>query len=688
MLKGMRRIEGWLKARLRIALALGAGLLAAVAVCVPLGSAAPALTGPVVTLSPSSLTFPDQPVGTRSDARAVTLTNTGDTPLTISTVHLTGDDAADFGEGAMCPVAPDVLPAGASCTIYVAFAPESAGTKSAALEIGDDGPASPQTVTLSGNGIGGGGGTPAASVSPGSIAFGDDVVGNKTDARAVTLVNSGDAPLIISTFHLDGADAADFSQGADCPVSPNYLPAGGSCTIYVAFTPDSSGAKSATLQIGDNAPDSPQTVSLTGNGILAGEVTLSPSSLSFGDQLVGTRSDAQAVTVTNTGAGPVAINSFHLDGPDAADFGQGAICPVSPDVLPPGGSCTIYVSFGPDSGGQKTASLVIGDNAPDSPQTVALSGNGISTPQVTLQPGRLSFGSVTLGTTAHAQTLTLSDTAGGPLHIGSIGITGAAAADFSETSNCPATLGVGTSCTLDVTFAPAAEGTRTASLTVSDDGAGGGQAVSLAGAGVAPGTYLGDDFESGSLAQWDTLSSDGSSIALDSTNAHSGTTSVRLTNSAADESSRLYANLAGGGHAQSYTRFCFEIAPGLTQGIEIANGRAITTEYPLGIRRWEITYNPYTHGLEGYFFNENLDRLELYVGNGQVLPGDWHCVQLYLDESLNGHAQIWLDGTPEGSVSGDLSTPSPFDRMYLWNQPNAGTVWFDDIKVADAPISG
>jgi len=212
--------------------------------------------------------------------------------------------------------------------------------------------------------------------------------------------------------------------------------------------------------------------------------------------------------------------------------------------------------------------------------------------------------------------------------------------------------------------------------------------VTLAGAGVAPGTFLGDDFESGSLAQWAALSSTGSTIALDSTNAHSGTTSVRIRNSGGDESSRLYANLAGGGHAQTYTRFCFEIAPGLTDGIEIANGRAITTEYPLGIRRWVITYNPYTHGLEGYFFNENLDRLDLYVANGQVMPGDWHCVQLYLDESQNGHAEMWLDGTPEGSVAGDLSTPSPFDRMYLWNQPSAGTVWFDDIKVADAPISG
>jgi centrosomal CEP192-like protein len=678
---------GWSRARLRAGLVLVAGIAAAVVVFVPLGSAAPA-SGPQVSLNPTSLTFADQPVGTRSGAQAVTITNVGDAPLTISTIHISGPDAADFGEGAICPINPDTLPAGSSCTVYVSFAPDSAGTKTATLSIGDDAPDTPQTVALSGNGLGGGGGTPGATVSPGSVAFGDDVVGNKTDARALTVTNSGTAPVTITALHMTGPNAGDFSEGAECPVSPDYLAVGASCTIYVAFTPDSPGAKAASLEIVDNAPDSPQTVSLSGNGILAGALTLSPSSLSFGDQLVGTRSDAQAVTLTNTGQGPVAINSFQIRGLDASSFAQGALCPVAPDILAPGASCTIYVSFGPGSGGQKTASLVVGDNAPDSPQTVALSGNGISTPQVTLQPGQLAFGSVTIGTPSPAETLTLSDTAGGPLHIGSVGISGAAAADFSETNNCPSTLAVGSSCALSVIFAPTAEGTRTAALTVSDDAAGGGQSVALAGGGVAAGTYLSDDFESGSLAQWDRFSSDGSSIALDSTNAHSGTTSVRITNSANDEASRLYANLAGGGHSQTYTRFCFEIAPGLTEGIEIGNGRAITTEYPLGIRRWEITYNPFTHGLEGYFWNENLERIDIYTASGLVFPGSWHCVQLYLDESANGQAQLWLDGTAVGSVTGDLSTPSPFDRMYLWNQPAAGTVWFDDVKVANAPIGG
>ena len=69
-----------------------------------------------------------------------------------------------------------------------------------------------------------------------------------------------------------------------------------------------------------------------------------------------------------------------------------------------------------------------------------------------------------------------------------------------------------------------------------------------------------------------------------------------------------------------------------------------------------------------------------------MLSGRWYCAELYLDESTNGHAQLWLDGVPVGSVDGDLATPDPYGRLYLWNQPSAGSVSFDDIKVADAPI--
>ncbi len=661
---------------------LGACAALAVFVClfVPLGSAAPAEAG-ALSVTTGSLTFPDRPVGTRSDALALTLTNTGLGPVTISTIHITGPDAADFGEGAMCPVNPDTLAPGASCAIYVSFSPDSAGTKTATLEIGDDAPGSPQTVALSGTGTDGGG-PPAATVSPATLSFGDESLGTKSAAQAVTLTDTGPGPLTITTFHLDGVDAADFAQGADCPVSPNSLSPGASCEIYVSFTPSAVGSKSAELVIGDNDPSGQQTVALSGNGILgAGDPTLTPSSMTFADRTVGSTSDAQALTVTNPGPGPLAISTVHIDGPQAADFAEGMACPVSPDTLGAGASCQIYVSFTPHGGGVRNASLVIGDNAPSGTQSVPLSGTGLSAPHVQLSAGSLSFGSQTLGTTSGAQTVTVTNTGGGPLALDDI----AASGDFGQAGNCPASLAAGASCSLSVTFAPTAAGARTGTLTLTDDAADSPQSVALFGAGVPVGTYLADDFESGSLALWDRLTSTDSTIALDSTGAHGGATSVRLANASGDQSARLYANLAGGGHAQSYTHFCFRIGTGLTEGIEIANGRAITDEYPLGIRRWVITYNPYTKGLEGYFFNESLQRLDLYAANGLVTTGDWHCAELYLDESTNGQAVLWLDGALVGSVTGDLGTPSPYDRMYLWNQPSAGTVWFDDVRVASSP---
>src|SRR5690348_11820209 len=117
-------------------------------VLAPFGSAASGDSSPQVMLSPGALVFADRPVGTRADAQAIRLTNTGDAPLTLSTFHLTGPDTADFGLGVMCPINPDTLQPGASCDIYVSFTPDSPGAKDATLVIGDDAPSGTQTVDL------------------------------------------------------------------------------------------------------------------------------------------------------------------------------------------------------------------------------------------------------------------------------------------------------------------------------------------------------------------------------------------------------------------------------------------------------------------------------------------------------------------------------------------------------------
>src|SRR5207237_2305444 len=96
-------------------------------------------------------------------------------------------------------------------------------------------------------------------------------------AQAVTLTNSGSASLSINSIAIAGTNSADFAQTNNCGSS---VAAGGSCTINVTFAPTTSGARSATLTVADNASGSPQTASLAGTGV-APSVALSPTSLTF-----------------------------------------------------------------------------------------------------------------------------------------------------------------------------------------------------------------------------------------------------------------------------------------------------------------------------------------------------------------------------------------------------------------------
>src|SRR5690349_8966065 len=218
-------------------------LFAAAVLVVPLGSAA----GSDVTLSSTALIFADRAVGTTAEAQSLRLTNSGDGPLTISSVHIDGADAADFAQSIDCPVNPDTLAVGSSCTIYVSFTPHGAGSRSATLSIGDDAGSSPQTVSLSGAGIL----APHAALTPGALAFGAVQAGDSGAAQTVTLTNTGSATLALSSIALTGAAAADFSRTTTCDLNAGLL-AGASCTVDVVFSPHTAGAKAASLTFTDN----------------------------------------------------------------------------------------------------------------------------------------------------------------------------------------------------------------------------------------------------------------------------------------------------------------------------------------------------------------------------------------------------------------------------------------------------
>jgi hypothetical protein len=354
------------------------------------GGAPPPPPAPGVSLSPTSLTFSSQNVGTTSAAQSVTLSNTGNAALSISSIAVSGTNAGDFAQTNSCGSS---VAAGANCTINVTFTPTATGTRSASVAVTDNASGSPQTVPLTGTGT-----APVVSLSPTSLTFSSQNVGTTSAAQSVTLTNTGNGALSISGIALSGANPGDFELPTVCS-SP--VAAGASCTINVTFTPTATGTRSASLAITDNAAGSPQTVTLTGTG--AGPVvSLSPTSLTFSSQNVGTTSAAQSVTLSNTGNGALSISGIALSGTNPGDFAQTNNC-SSPVAA--GANCTINVTFKPTAAGTRSASLAITDNAAGSPQTVSLTGTGAqATP-----PGTYTLTvTATSGSTVHTTTITLT----------------------------------------------------------------------------------------------------------------------------------------------------------------------------------------------------------------------------------------------------------------------------------------
>jgi hypothetical protein len=428
---------------------------------------------PAVSLSPTSLAFGSQHVGTPSTARTVTLSNTGNAALSMTSLAVKGTNSSNFAQTNTCGRS---VAAGAHCTISVTFKPSASGSRTAYLSISDNARGSPQAVTLSGTGTLTAATAPLVNLSATSLAFGNQSVGTTSTAQTLTLGNTGNAALNITSLALTGTNASDFALSNMCGSS---VPAGSSCTISVTFTPAASGSRTASVSITDNASGSPQAVSLSGTGTAA-LASLSAASLAFGNQPIDMTSTAQTVTLSNTGTAALSITGVALTGTNASDFAQSNTCGSS---LAAGANCTISVTFTPAASGSRTASVSITDNASGSPQTVSLSGTGTAL-VVSLSPTSLAFGNQSVGMTSTAQTVTLSNTGTAALSITSLALTGTNASDFAQTNTCGSSLAAGANCTIAVMFTPSLAGTEAASLSIADSASGSPQTVSLSGAGT------------------------------------------------------------------------------------------------------------------------------------------------------------------------------------------------------------
>ena len=308
------------------------------------------------SLTPVALAFGDQKLRTTSPPQTAMLTNGGDKTLVIKRIGINGTNRRDFGQTNNCGSS---LPAGASCQIQVTFTPLHAGTRLASLFVSYDGVGSPQTVALSGNGIG-----PATvSLTPAQLTFATRLIHTVSKAQIATLTNTGTLDVNISNIWTTGP----FPETNNCPPT---LTAGNACQISVQFEPTTRGPATGTLSVSDDAQGSPQTVALSGEGMV---VRLSPRGINFADQKVGTKSSPVPVEVINMDGNPVAISQITIGGTDATDFADQSKCGTT---IPPHGRCRVTVTFMPTKQGQRSATLEIFDDGGGSPQRVSLLGNG------------------------------------------------------------------------------------------------------------------------------------------------------------------------------------------------------------------------------------------------------------------------------------------------------------------------
>jgi len=425
-----------------------------------------------VGVSTNSVGFGSVVINTTSSAQHVTLENTGSGSLSISSLAISGTYASRFAQSNNCGSS---LKAGASCTISLTFCPNTTGTRFATLNISTGGWGGRRSVSLEGVGVAGA--TPAAGLSPGSLALGSLPVGTTSGAGTATLDNAGTGALSISSVTITGANPGDFAQTNNCGSS---LPAGSTCTFSITFTPAASGSRTALLSVADNSAGSPQTVSLSGTGTAAA-VSLSPASLSFGNQSVNTKSGILTATLTNGGAAALSLSSIALTGANPGDFAQTNTCGSSVGA---GASCTISVTFDPTAGGSRSASVSFTDNANGSPQSLSLGGTGTSA-TASLSTSSLSFGNQSVNTTSGVLTATLTNGGNAALSLSSIALTGANPGDFAQTNTCGSSVAAGASCTISVTFDPAATGSLSASVSFTDNANGSPQSLSLSGTGTS-----------------------------------------------------------------------------------------------------------------------------------------------------------------------------------------------------------
>jgi hypothetical protein len=319
-----------------------------------------------ISVSPSLITWTGQQGGVTSKTQNVTLKNAGTTAIGVSQpFSIIGVNPGDFAQTNTCGSS---LAAGGTCTIATTFTPQNLGVRLA------------EVVVPFANGSSTGFsffGQAIIDITLGptrNYTFKPELLNTTSKAMTFTLKNVSGLTIPITSLLINGHNPTDFaidSTGTTCPISGGTLGSEISCTIAVTYTPSITGGESGALNVfGNFTPgNGQQAVLLFGTGTA---VSVTPGTLTFAAQTVGTTSTAKKITFKNVGTTALAV-TVNIEGADIKDFAQTNTCNGS---VAAGSSCTVSVTFTPTATGTRTATVSIGDADPTGPQVVTLTGTG------------------------------------------------------------------------------------------------------------------------------------------------------------------------------------------------------------------------------------------------------------------------------------------------------------------------
>jgi hypothetical protein len=516
---------------------------------------------------PTTTTFETATVGQATPTQQIAIMNTGSSSASLGTISASSGFTVSQDPTYPCgsSLAPTVPASTAPwCMVDVSFTAPAAGITTGTLTINSNQPGSPATVQLVGSTGSVNNVINPPTLTPSSLAFGYENVGSTSSAQTTTVTNPGQSAIAISSV----ATTGPYSDTTTCG---STLAAGASCTVSVKFTPTASGPQNGTLAITNSATATPVDAVLTGTGLtsttnlaLSATMTASgytsgfpPSNANDGNTSTyweSTDSDFPQWLEANFGT-PLSVGSITVDLPPSSAW---ATRTQTFSILGStnGSTWTTLVAsagytFNPATGNTVTISLptttlqylelnFTANTGWPAGQVSELEvfeggggggGTGPGSPSLSASPTSLSFGSQTVGTTGSAQTVTVTNSGTAAASISSVSASG----PFAQTNTCGASLAAGGTCTISVSFAPAATGPATGTLTVTSNDPNSPLTVSLSGTGTA------SSGSSANLALGKAITASSSATGYPASDANDG------------NSSTYWESLDGSGYPQTLT---------------------------------------------------------------------------------------------------------------------------------------